>query len=160
MIGHIRFDLCKILRNIHICIVKFLLCKLGNFSCHKTLFVLEKAIRASEKAIKRYDLLKESQLRVRFLFNLNFVLSLLLTFNCSLDRSLDLGVYLCSRLSFRSTYGFRYGVSVSHRLLDQARKFLNVSLVVHSKGFTSKDHSHWNYSLGSLLHYQNNIIIL
>jgi len=117
-LGHLLFDLSKILRNIHICIVKLLLGKLRNLSRHKTLLVLKKTVRASEKAVKGNYLLKESQLRVRLLINLS--LSFLLSFQCLLDRILDLGIYLRCRIDFRGTYGLGVCISISHALLDQA----------------------------------------
>jgi hypothetical protein len=110
LLSHIWSDLCQILRNIHIGIIKSLLGKLCNLSCHETLLIFEKTIRATKEAVKRNNLLKESQFWVCLLVNLIF--SFLLTTNCLLDCRLDLGIYLLCRKSFRSTYG------LSHCLLN------------------------------------------
>lgn len=65
--GDLRFDLSEVLLNVLVSIFESLLCELSNLSGHHALLVLEKAVGASEEAIKGHDLLEESELGISFL---------------------------------------------------------------------------------------------
>ena len=83
-------DLSKVLSDVLITLLELLLSKLSDSSVDHALLVLEKAGRSTEEAVKRDNLLEESELGVR----LSLGSSLLLGNDSLLNGGLDLGVDL------------------------------------------------------------------
>ena len=59
--GDLSFDLSEVLGNVLVSLFESLFGELSNFTGHHALLVFEKAVGATEEAIKGHDFLKESE---------------------------------------------------------------------------------------------------